>query len=108
MVVDLHPDKTFLQKGGNPANDVRREPLVGEDVQKTCVIDMVEKALDVHGEEGGDQFFLPGCVDVVGEGESGVEAGGIGASTELVEGHELVFADVIVDTSCDDLLNEFA
>ena len=59
---------------------------------------MVEEALDVHGEEGGDQILLPGCVDVVGEGESGVKAGGIGAATELVERHEFVFADVVVDT----------
>jgi len=69
---------------------------------------MVEETLDVHGEEGGDQILLPGSVDVVGEGESGVKAGRIGASTELVEGHELVFANVIVDASCDDLLDEFA
>ena len=41
----------------------------------------------------------------MGEGESRVETRGVGVSAELVERHEFVFAEVIVDVPSDDLLN---
>ena len=42
------------------------------------------------------------------EGEASVKAGGVGASSELVEGHELILAQVVGDSFGDNLLNEFA
>ena len=69
---------------------------------------VVEETLDVHHEEGGDKSLLSGGLDVVCEGEAGVKAGGVGASSKLVEGHKLVFAQIISDSFGDDLLNEFA
>jgi len=44
----------------------------------------------------------------MGEGESSVEAGGVVSSTKLIKGHQFVLAEVEVDASCDNLLNEFA
>ena len=69
---------------------------------------VVEETLDVHREEGGDKSLLSGGLDVVCEGEAGVKAGGVGASPELVERHEFIFAQVVGDSLGDDLLNEFA
>jgi len=43
---------------------------VVENVEKTFVVDMVEEAFDVHGQERRDEVFLSGSLDIVGEGES--------------------------------------
>ena len=44
----------------------------------------------------------------MGEGEACVQAGGVGMASELVEWHQVIFADVEVDASGHNLLNEFA
>ena len=48
MIVDAHPDKAASEKQFYPSNNVRGKALVVEDVEETFVVDMVEKALDVH------------------------------------------------------------
>ena len=75
-----------------------------KDIEKTSVVDMVEEAFDVHREERRDEVLLSCGLDVVGEGESRVETRGVRASAELVEWHEFVLAEVVVDALGDDLL----
>ena len=72
------------------------------------VVDMVEKALYVDGEEGRDQAVLSGGVNVVDEGESCVKAGSIGSATKLVEGHEIEFACIEEKSFGDYLFHKFA
>ena len=81
---------------------------MSENVEETLVIDMVEEPFDVNGEERRDESLFPSCLDVVAEGESGVEAGGVGTTAKLVERHELVASEVVGDAASDDLLDEFA
>ena len=44
----------------------------------------------------------------MGEGESGVEAGGVRTAAELIEGHQFVLSDVMVDVAGHDLFDELA
>ena len=96
------------EEGQGPAAHARGEAKVDKDGREAVLVHVVEEALDVKHEGSTVEPAAVGDVDIVQEGEAGVEGAGKGAGAKLGGGDEAVGIDVIEEALGDGLLKEFA
>ena len=97
-----------MQAGVDPSSDGGAKSQVLQCGHQAIVIDVIEEAFHIEQEDGTFETMLVGIMDVVEESQAGIQARRMLLPPKLVTGEEGVCGEVILDTLCDHLLQEFA
>ena len=91
-----------------PSAQAGGEAKVHENGREAILVYVVEEALDVKHEGSAVQTTVVRNVNIVVEGEAGVQRAGEGVSTKLRGGDEAMCVDVVQEALGHSLLKEFA
>ena len=95
LAIEGQVDVAIREEGQGPTTHARGEAKVHEDGRKAILVHIVEEALDVEHEGSAVQAAAMRNMDIVEEGEAGIQRAREGASAELGGGDKAMCVDAV-------------
>ena len=108
LSVEGEVDTAIRKEGQGPTTHARREAKIHKDCREAVLVHVVEEALDIEHEGSTVKATAVRDMDIMEEGEAGIQSARKGPCAKLGGGDEAMGVDVVQEALGDGLLEEFA